>query len=125
MQLTIDKKDYELKFGLKFIRSLDKAYTQQIEGMEFSMGLQQANIYLNMRNADALSIVIKAALSHLNSHPSNEQLEDYLEEVFTHGKDEDLFKDIQTAMEQAPFLKRQMENLKKEQRKHQKKLTKE
>lgn len=125
MQLTIDKKDYELKFGLKFIRSLDKAYVQKIEGVEFSMGLQQANIYLNMKNVDALSVVIKAALSHLDTHPSNEQLENYLEDVFAQGKDEELFKDIQKAMEQAPFLKRQMENLKKEQKKHQKKHTKE
>lgn len=125
MQLTINNKDYELNFGLKFIRSLDKAYTQQIEGMEFSMGLQQANIYLNMKNPDALFKVIRAALSHLNTVPSNDELEGYLEGVYTDGKDEKLFKDIQAAMEQSPFLKRQMENLKKEQKKHQKQPTKE
>src|SRR5699024_1208554 len=125
MKLTIGKKEYEMKFGLKFIRQIDKAYTQNIEGMEFAMGLQQLNIYMNMQNPDALYTAIKAGLSHLNTVPSNDQLEEYLEDVFVERKDEVLFKQVQEAMKQAPFLKRQMENLKKEQRKHQKKLTKE
>ncbi len=120
MKLTIGKKEYEMKFGLKFIRQIDKAYTQNIEGMEFAMGLQQLNIYLNMQSPDALYTVIKAGLSHLNTVPSNDQLEEYLEDVFIEGKDEELFKQVQEAMEQAPFLKRQMEKMKKEQKKRQK-----
>ena len=120
MKLTIGKKEYEMKFGLKFIRQIDKAYTQNIEGMEFAMGLQQLNIYMNMQNPDALYTAIKAGLSHLNTVPSNDQLEEYLEDVFVEGKDEELFKQVQEAMEQAPFLKRQIERLKKEQKKRQK-----
>lgn len=120
MKLTIADKEYELKFGLKFLRELDKAYVQKIEGMEFSMGLQQANIYLNMHHADAVNIIIKSGLSHLNSYPSNDEIEAYLEEVYESGKEVQLIKDIQKAMEQAPFLKRRIKEMKKEQEKRQK-----
>src|SRR5690625_6042676 len=120
MKLTIGKKEYEMKFGLKFIRQIDKAYTQNIEGMEFAMGLQQLNIYMNMHNPDALYTAIKAGLSHLNTVPSNDQLEEYLEDVYNEGKDDELFKQVQEAMKQAPFLKRDRKRLKKEQKKRQK-----
>src|SRR5690625_4296874 len=120
MKLTIGKKEYEMKFGLKFIRQIDKAYTQNIEGMEFAMGLQQLTIYMNMHKSDALYRDNKGGLSQLNTDPSNDQLEESLEDVFNEGKDEELFKQVQEAMEQAPFLKRQIESLKKEQKKRQK-----
>src|SRR5690625_951677 len=120
MKLTIGQKEYELKFGLKFLRELDKAYVQKIEGMEFSMGLQQANIYLNMKHPDALNKVIKSGLSHLNSQPSNDDVEAFLEETYESGKEVKLLNDIQKAMEQAPFLKQQIKEMKKEQEKNQK-----
>lgn len=117
MKLTIGQKEYELKFGLKFLRELDKAYVQKIEGMEFSMGLQQANIYLNMKHPDALNKVIKAGLSYLNSYPSNDDIESFLEETYESGKETKLLSDIQKAMEQAPFLKQQLKEMKKDQKK--------
>jgi len=120
MKLTIANKEYELKFGLKFLRELDKAYVQKIEGMEFSMGLQQANIYLNMKDPNALSTVIKAGVSHLDSHPSNDDVEAYLEGVYESGSEVQLLKDVQGAMEQAPFLKQQIKEIKKNQKKVQK-----
>lgn len=120
MKLTIADKEYELKFGLKFLRELDKAYVQKIEGMEFSMGLQQANIYLNMKHPDALYKVINSAVSHLNSQPSKEDIEVYLEDIYENGKETKLLTDIQKAMEQAPFLKQQLKEMKKDQKKAQK-----
>jgi len=113
MELKINGKDYELRFGLSFINAIDNIYTQEMHGVEFGMGLEMLNTYLGLGRATALYNVIKAGTSHLNSKPSNNDIENYLEELATaDNKDYDnLFDDIKGAMSQAPFLKRTMKNL--------------
>lgn len=80
MQLKIAGKDYELKFGLKFIREMDKVYTVNYEGIEFGMGINFAFMNLNQYNPTALVNVIKSALSHLTSSPTIKQIEEAIEE---------------------------------------------
>ena len=35
MQLTINEKNYNVKFGVKFVRALDKAYPIEQQGLKF------------------------------------------------------------------------------------------
>lgn len=90
MDLTINGKDYELKFGLKFIRQLDKVYKVDYQGLEFGMGVNLAFMNLNQYNPTALVEVINAALSHHSSTPKfnkiEEKIEDYAEENDGLGK---------------------------------------
>lgn len=108
MNITINEKDYELKFGLKFINQLDKIYTQELSGIKFGMGVEMMNTYLNMKHPQALANIIKAGTSHLSSKPSNKEIEDYLEEQAVNDKLEDLFTDFLDAVNQAPFLKHKL-----------------
>jgi hypothetical protein len=39
MELTINGKQYEFKFGTKFVRELDKLFPIMQEGIAFGMGL--------------------------------------------------------------------------------------
>lgn len=124
MELEIGKKTYELRYGLSFIEAIDKLYTQSMSGVQFGMGLEMVSTYMGLRRPTALQNVIKAGTSHLNSRPSNDDIEAYLESVFIAEKQEDLFKQVEVEIEQAPFLKQTMKGLKQEENKQAKKPTK-
>lgn len=113
MQITINEKEYTLRFGTKFINTLDNIYSQSMNGVEFGMGIEMMQSYIGLRRPTALMNVIKAGLSHLDTVPSNDALEDYLESVFEKGDDEKLFVQVEKSMEQAPFLKRKLKELKR------------
>lgn len=114
MELEIGKKTYELRFGLSFINAIDNIYTQSMSGVQFGMGLEMMSTYLGLKRPTVIFNVIKAGTSHLNSKPSNDAIERYLESVFISEKQEDLFKEIEVATEQAPFLKQTLQGLKKQ-----------
>lgn len=112
MKITINDKEYTLRFGTKFINSLDNIYSQNMNGVEFGMGMEMMQSYMGLRRPTALINVIVAGLSHLNTAPSEDKVEEYLEAVFEKGEDEKLFVEVEKSMEQAPFLKRKMKELK-------------
>ena len=84
MKFKIAGKEYELKFGLKFIRTLDEVYRVDYEGLEFGMGVNLAFMNLNQYSPSALAEVIKASVAHESSPPKiyqiDEAIEDYAEE---------------------------------------------
>ena len=41
MQLKINDKTYNIKFGVKFVRALDKAYPIEQQGLKFGMNYMQ------------------------------------------------------------------------------------
>lgn len=110
MILNIGNKEYELRFGIKFIETIDKLYTQERDGIELGLGVELVTVYLNAGRPTALINIIKAGTAHLNSKPSNKAIEEYLEELAKKDDNsyEELFEEVLEAMEQAPFLKRQM-----------------
>lgn len=113
MEIKIGNKNYELEFGLKFIRKMDEAYTIKADGAEFGMGIESAITYLNMKNPTVLYEIIKAGTSHLKSKPSNEDIENTLAKIAEEGQLDKTFNDIMKAMEDAPFLKQKIQRFKK------------
>lgn len=111
MILKIKGKEYELQFGLKFIRELDKAYTHKVDGMEFGLGVESAIPYLKMQNPTVLFELIKAATSHLKSKPSNNDIEDELLKRAEEGKLEELYDEFLKAMEESAFLKPKLKQI--------------
>nr|CAI9750922.1 tail chaperone protein [Caudoviricetes sp.]CAI9750954.1 tail chaperone protein [Caudoviricetes sp.] len=62
MQLTINDKDYTFKFGLRFVRELDKQITTNNEGIEFGVGTAFKLAQLvNAKDVAALSDVLLVA----------------------------------------------------------------
>lgn len=116
MILTIGEKEYELRFGIEFIKRMDDAYKINAKGMEFGMGVESAVSYMAMENPTVLYEIIKAGTAHLNSKPSNKDVEAVLEKYAEEDKLDQLFKNIQEAMEVAPFLKQKIKKFKEEAR---------
>ena len=65
MQLTINDKDYTFKFGLRFVRELDKQITTNENGIEFGVGtaVKLAQI-VNAKDLAALTESHKRAKEH-------------------------------------------------------------
>ena len=114
MELDINGKKYELRYGLSFINALDNLYTQDMNGVEFGMGIEMLNAYLDLGRPTALFNAIKAGTSHLKSKPSNDGIENFLEDIAMSDDDkyEKLFDQLKEEIEQAPFLKRALQNMK-------------
>lgn len=118
MELKIGGKEYELRFGIKFINELDNTYKQNMDGAEFGMGIEMLNAYLEMGRPTALYNAILAGTAHLKSKPSRNKVEEYLEELAMQEDEayEQLFDQMKEEIEQAPFLKRALKNMKKNQK---------
>lgn len=114
MNLLISGKEYTLNFGLRFIKEMDETYKVDANGMAFGMGIESTVSYMAMENPTVLYEIIKAGTAHLKSKPSNDDIESFLMEHAEKDTLEKLFKDIQEAMESAPFLKHKIKRFKEQ-----------
>lgn len=85
--IKIGNKDYELNFGIRFSRALSRVYTMErnIEGntMKFGLGVRMVVGYLETADPDAIFNSYKAALAKHKKMPTDEQIEDALDELAT------------------------------------------
>lgn len=63
MKITLNGKDYQLKFGVRFIRELDEKYFFGPEEVHFGTGVQTAFIKLQKNDPVILADVLSAALA--------------------------------------------------------------
>lgn len=112
MELKIGGKEYLLKFGILFNRKLDEAYTQNIDGMEFGMGVEAVYVYLSTENIDGIFNTIRSATAHLKSVPSDADLETYIEERAIADKGlSKLSKELLEGMKESPFFSSKLKNM--------------
>lgn len=106
--ITIDGKEYDLHYGIDFIREMDKRYQIDANGFPFGIGIQSAVIYLTQGNPVVLEDIILSATHTLKSVPSKDGIEAWLEaqEDF-----EPIFADFLAALETAPMTKRQVKTI--------------
>lgn len=105
MILEINGKEYELYFGMDFIREIDKMYPLNSFGMDMKVGgLPFLNTALAMRNPVALVNVIKAGTSTLPQKPSTEDVEIYVTERIIQEGPEKVFKEFDEEIKKQPFL---------------------
>lgn len=82
MQLTINEKDYTFKFGLRFVRELDKQITTNENGIEFGVGtaIKLAQL-VNAKDLAALSDVLHVANQTETPRIKAVDLDEYIEAV--------------------------------------------
>ncbi|MBU8568202.1 tail assembly chaperone [Virgibacillus pantothenticus] len=106
MEFIINEKVYELKFGIKFIRELDKVYEVDYQGMKFGMGVNMAFMNLQQWNPVAIHAVIKAAVSYLDTTPSSKQIEKAVEQYALENDGlGDLFTELKDELGKSPVMK--------------------
>src|SRR5699024_6280449 len=87
ISLKIGNKDYALHFGIRFSRALSRVYTMErnIEGntLQCGLGVRIVVGYLETADPDAIFNSYKAALAKHKKMPTDEQIEDALDELAT------------------------------------------
>lgn len=119
MEITVNNKKYDLRFGISFNHNLDLMYQQEVDGVAFGMGLDMAYVYLQTENVTAVFNVIKAAMSHLKKKPKAEEIESFIEEraIEDNGLDK-LCKELIEEMKDSPFLKSKIKKMETQQKKN-------
>ena len=79
-EITINGKEYPIKFGLRFIRELDKIYNIDQKGLRFGVGLTVIAQRLAMLDVTVIPTIIKLALSKEDSkNITMEMLDEWVE----------------------------------------------
>lgn len=87
MQIKIKNKNYDLNFGVRFVRELDKLAGMKIErnGVEqsFGMGVTMNLPSLNQYDPATLSDVLYCATWDNSKRPSQDAIDDYIDDPDT------------------------------------------
>lgn len=105
MNVTIGKKDYELRFGFAALDYLDHEYTIETQGYTFGQGLQIGVAYLLDHNPLALRAFIKAGTETEKSKPSNDEIEQFLMAKGDEGTLPALFDEVLGELKKQPLTK--------------------
>lgn len=105
MILTINGKNYELKFGLGFLAEMNKRKPAEFEGMKTGYGAMALfNVGQFLGDPLAFYDLIKAATAEAPQKPSNEELEMYLTQLITEGRIDQVFESIMAEVKKSPIL---------------------
>lgn len=102
-QIEINGTNYDLNFGIGFIREMDKRYEVNGNGVSFGMGIQAAVVYLQDYNPVILADIIQSATITSRVRPTIGQIEQWIEQQ---GDDlEKAFDDFLSTLKTAPMTK--------------------
>ncbi|WP_273750497.1 tail assembly chaperone [Leuconostoc mesenteroides] len=109
MQVKINNKEVELKFGVKFVRELDKVAGLDVNGASFGMGLTKSVPALNTADPAVLADVIYSASSTNKAfRPSQDDVDNFIDDY--DGDLEKLFDDVTKEMSAANAIKVALKN---------------
>lgn len=109
MQVKINNKEVELKFGVKFVRELDKVAGLDVNGASFGMGLTKSIPALNTADPAVLADVIYSAASTNKAfRPSQDDVDTFIDDY--DGDLEKLFDDVTKEMSAANAIKVALKN---------------
>lgn len=109
MQVKINNKEVELKFGVKFVRELDKVAGLDVNGASFGMGLTKSIPALNTADPAVLADVIYSAASTNKAfRPSQDDVDNFIDDYDSDL--EKLFDDVTKEMSAANAIKVALKN---------------
>lgn len=81
MQIEINKKKYNCKFGVKFVRELDKKFGVEDGGVVFGLSLSTKIPELFGGNAATLSDFLYTATITESPRPSQDEIDEYIDNI--------------------------------------------
>jgi len=80
MVISIKDKEYEVRFGVGFVRALDaKYFTKGVGGAVFGMGLQVCVPKILTGDATALADLLYEGMAHNKSRPALKDIDAYID----------------------------------------------
>lgn len=114
MQITISGKDYDIHFGMKFIRELDKKYYIDQNGVHFGAGLETVMINLFTANPAALSDILYLGTCTEKVRPMPTEVDAYIEAVAEEGKMDELFDRVRDELKNSPLTAKKFADMENE-----------
>ena len=109
MILNIGGKDYTLRFGIGFLREMNKLHSVEMEGMKTGYGaMTMFNAGRAMNDPLALVDLIKSATVTEAQKPSNDAIEKFLEDLIVNEKYDQTIEEIMNELKASPLLKKAM-----------------
>ncbi|MBO0456284.1 tail assembly chaperone [Enterococcus hulanensis] len=119
MKLKIKNKNYSFKFGVKFVREIDKSMPVKRDDMEFGLGLSAKILpELQSGNINTLSKVLYIASRTETPSLTQDEIDDYVDDV---EDIEGLFDEVMKDLGESNAGKLAVANLEKELKKQQNK----
>lgn len=112
MELTIENKTYNFRFGIGFVRYLDGKSSIEQNGVQFGIGLETLIPNLLTGNTVTLSDCLFAANRAENPRVTQEQLDNYIDNENTDI--DSLFDDVLKELKKSNATKKKAEMLMKE-----------
>lgn len=104
MEFRVGNKDFELKFGVGFLRELDKEFEIEYQRQRFGVGLETVYPFLEIDNLPTLATVIRCAITKTVSQIAvDKAIDKYGEE---HGDYDELFEEVKNELKKSPATKR-------------------
>ncbi|WP_099974253.1 tail assembly chaperone [Lactobacillus terrae] len=110
MNININDKDYELNFGIGFLREIDKVAGLDVNGVSMGMGMSKTLPAIQSYDMLALINVIYSATHACNPRPGIQDIEEYIGTL----KDKDvekLFTDVVKELKKSPVTRFQMNKM--------------
>ena len=113
MELTINEKVYNFKFGIGFVRHLDGKSSIKQDGIQFGIGLETLIPNLLTGNTVTLSDCLFVANMTENPRITQDQLDNYIDDEETDI--DSLFDDVLEELKKSNATEKLLENYRKEQ----------
>lgn len=110
MTIEINEKEYELIFGLKFIRLMDEQYARSTDAISIGRGISTVYTRLQMSDPVVCFDIVRFATVTQKPKIKDEDLESWLEEQDI----DELCENFTKALAEAPLTKGQMKKLQSE-----------
>lgn len=111
MQIQINGNAVNVRFGVRFVRELDKLYPLELKGMKLGMVLSMKIPEILGGDIASLSDIIYAGTVLENNRPSQSDVDEFIE---NHEDIDKLFDDVINELEQSNAGKRILANNKRE-----------
>jgi len=110
MELEINGKKYPLTFGFDFLDYVNQENGMVADGMKTNVGgAAMLNANMQSRMPTALRLLIKGGTSTLRQKPSNEDIEEFINDISSDDKKfNKVFDDIETELGKQPAISREM-----------------
>lgn len=109
MILNIGGKEYTLRFGIGFLREMNKLHSVEFDGMKTGYGaMTMFNAGQSLNDPLAFIDLIKAGTVTENQKPSNEAIEKFLEDLIIEEKYDQTIEEIMKGLKASPLLKKAM-----------------
>lgn len=108
MILVMNEKEYEVQFGIKFIRELDKKNFLEKEGAKFGAGLELKASALYSYDTVALAEVLYTGTCTEKKRPSVDEIDAYIE---NHENLEGLFDEVISELKKGNATRLKMQKL--------------